>query len=133
MSDNRIPFKPEGYNAVSAYLVVDGAESVLAFLEQVFDAGRLRCHAGPDGRYLHAEVRIADTVVMLADVPAADVVPAHLHVYVPDVDATYARALAAGATPVRAPEKGRDADRRGGFRDPGGITWWVGTQVELQG
>jgi len=127
-----IPFKPDGYTAVAPYLLVDGAESLLAFLEQVFDAQRLRCYADPDGRYMHAEVRIADSVVMLADVPAADTVPAHLHVYVPDVDATYARAPAPGATPVRAPDKGHDADKRGGIRAASGTTWWVGTQLELQ-
>jgi PhnB protein len=127
-----VPFKPSGYTSVAPYLLVDGAEAAMAFLEHVFDARRLRCIAGPDGRYLHAELCIDDTVVMLADVGAGDAAPAHLHVYVADVDATFAKAVAAGARPVRAPEKGQDADKRGGFQDPSGITWWVGTQVAPQ-
>lgn len=126
-----IAFKPAGYTSVSPYLVVDGAAATLAFLEQVFGAERLRCYEGPDGRYMHAEVRIDDTVVMLADGgdgwPSQ---PAHVHVYVKDVDATYRRALEAGATSVQEPLKKDDADKRGGFRDAGGTTWWVGTQVE---
>jgi PhnB protein len=125
-----VPFKPTGYTSVAPYLLVDGAEAAMTFLEHVFDARRLRCIAGPDGRYLHAELCIDDTVVMLADVPSADMAPSHLHVYVSDVDATYAKAVAAGAKPVRPPEKGEDPDKRGGFRDPSGTTWWVGTQVE---
>jgi PhnB protein len=126
-----VPFKPTGYTSVAPYLLVDGAEAAMTFLEHVFDARRLRCFAGPDGRYFHAELCIDDTVVMLADVPAGETASAHLHVYVPDVDATYAKALAAGATAVRPPEKGDDPDKRGGFRDPAGTTWWIGTQVTL--
>jgi PhnB protein len=125
-----VPFKPSGYTSLAPYLLVDGADALMTFLERVFDAQRLRCVAGPDGRYLHAEVRIDDTVLMLADVPAAEAAPSHVHVYVRDVDAVYASAIAAGATPVRPPEQQGDPDRRGGFRHAGGTTWWVGTQLE---
>jgi len=80
---------------------------------------------------MHTEVRIGDSVVMLADAaegwPPA---PAHLHVYVEDVDATYRRALEAGAESVQAPErKADDTDRPGGVRDPAGNSWWIATQV----
>jgi uncharacterized glyoxalase superfamily protein PhnB len=128
-----VPFKPQGYSSVSPYLIVQGAEATIAFLEQVFGAQRLRYVSRPDGLVQHAEVRIDDTVVMLADGPEGEAVPTHVHVYVPDVDATYAKAIAAGATSVRAPEKGHDPDKRGGFQDAGGTTWWVGTQVEQEG
>jgi len=68
---------------------------------------------------------------MLADsVEDWPAVPAHVHIYVPDVDATYAKALAAGATSVQAPLKKGDEDKRGGVRDAGGTTWWIGTKVE---
>ena len=80
---------------------------------------------------MHAEVRIDDTVVMLADgSPNWPAVPANVHVYVPDVDATYQRALAAEATSVQEPVKKDDADRRAGVIDPGGTTWWIATQVD---
>ena len=57
-------------------------------------------------------------------------VASHVHLYVPDVDATWSRALVAGAMPVQAPQEKGDGDRRGGFRDAGGTTWWISTQVE---
>lgn len=123
-------WKPEGYTSVAPYLVVDGAQRTIEFLVAVFDAEPLRMHPVGEGRLGHAEVRIDDTVVMLAD--AADGWPAiasHVHLYVPDVDAAWARALAAGADPVQVPEEKGDGDRRGGFRDAGGTTWWISTQV----
>jgi uncharacterized glyoxalase superfamily protein PhnB len=51
-------------------------------------------------------------------------------VYVANVDATYKRALAAGATSVQAPAKGDDADKRGGVKDAGGTTWWIATKID---
>ncbi|TAK83389.1 MAG: VOC family protein [Aquabacterium sp.] len=126
-----VPYKPAGYTSLAPYLVVDGAEGTIAFLEKVFGAQRLRRHDAPDGRVRHAEVRIDDTVLMLADgLEGWPPMPANVHVYVKDVDATFRAALEAGAESVQEPQKKDDADRRGGFKDAGGTTWWVGTQVE---
>lgn len=127
----RTAYKPEQYTSVAPYLLVNGAAASVDFLVRVFDAERLRIVPGEDGRLRHAEVRIDDTVVMLADaVEGYEAVPTHVHVYVPDVDATYRRALEAGAIGVQAPVQKDDADKRGGFQDAGGTTWWVGTQLE---
>ncbi len=124
------PYKPEGYPSVSAYVMVDGAQRVIDFLKKTFDATELRRYDSPDGTILHAEVRIDDTVVMLSDgggqFPAF---PIWLHVYVPDVDATYRRALEAGGVSVQEPVRKGDPDRRGGVKDPSGNTWWISTQV----
>ncbi|HSJ98335.1 MAG TPA: VOC family protein [Myxococcota bacterium] len=123
--------KPQGYNSVSPYLVVDGVDRTIRFLVEALDAVELRRFPGPDGRVMHAEVRIDDTVVMLGDGgPGWPPSPAHVHVYVPDVDAAYRRALAAGATSVQEPVKKDDADKRGGVKDAGGTTWWIATMVE---
>lgn len=124
--------KPDGYTTVSPYLVIAGAQRVIDFLKQAFGAIDLRRYDMPDGTVMHAEVRIDDTVVMIGDAgeewPAN---PSFLHVYVPDVDATYARALKAGGVSVQEPvRKEGDPDRRGGVRDPGGNTWWISTQME---
>ena len=123
-------YKPEGYSSVAVYIMADGAQRVLEFLKHTFDAEELRRSDNPDGSIMHAEVRIDDTVVMLADaggdVPAF---PVWLHVYVPDVETTYRRALAAGSVSIQEPQHQGDPDRRGGVKDPAGNTWWIATQV----
>ncbi len=124
-------YKPDGYTSVAPYLIVADASDTIEFLKRVFDAVELRRFENPDGTVMHAEVRIDDTVVMLADsAPNWPAMPANVHVYVPNVDATYQRALAAGATSVQEPTKKDDPDRRGGILDPGGTTWWIATQVD---
>jgi PhnB protein len=122
--------KPQGYTAVAPYLIVNGASGTIDFLKRVFGASELRRFPDPSGRIIHAEVRIDDTVLMIADdAPAWPPVPSHVHVYVPDVDATYRRALDAGATSVQEPAKKEDEDKRGGVKDAGGTTWWIATRV----
>lgn len=123
-------YKPEGYTSVAPYLVVDGAQAAIDFLVAVFAAVPLRIIPGERGRIRHGEVRIDDTVVMIADsLEGWPVVSTHVHVYVRDVDALYARALRHGAESVQAPVQKDDTDKRGGFRGPGGTTWWVGQQI----
>jgi len=124
-------YKPNGHTSVAPYLILDGASGTIDFLTRVFGAVVLRRFPDPSGRLMHAEVRIDDTVVMLAD-SAKDWPPvaSHVHVYVPDVDATYRRALEAGATSVQEPVKKDDADKRGGVKDAGGTTWWIATKVD---
>lgn len=123
-------FKPDGYNAVSPYLIVSGAAATIRFLQEVFSAKPLRSYPAEGGKVRHAEVRLGDTVVMVADpAPGWPPVQSHVHVYVPDVDATYAKALAAGAESIQAPVKKEDEDKRGGVKDSGGTTWWIATKV----
>jgi len=124
-------FKPEGYSTVSPYLVVDGAAGTIAFLQRVFRAEELRRFPDDSGRVIHAEVRIGDAVLMIADPGPPDwpAVAGHVHVYVEDVDATYREALAVGAESVQEPVQKEDEDRRGGVRDAGGTTWWIATRV----
>jgi PhnB protein len=124
-------YKPDGYTVVSPYLIVDGAARTMEFLADVFGAEALRRFPDDAGKIVHAELRIGDSVLMLADAaegwPPA---PSHVHVYVPDVDATYRRALDAGAVSVQEPVQKDDEDKRGGVKDPGGTTWWIATRVE---
>lgn len=123
-------FKPAGYNTVSPYLIVADAAATIRFLERVLDGKLIRSFPDENGRLMHAEVRVDDTVVMLADsAPGWPPVPAYAHVYVRDVDATYTRALSEGASSVQVPEKKGDEDKRGGVQDPGGTTWWIATRV----
>ncbi len=124
-------YKPDGYPSVSAYVMVDGAQRVIDFLKKTFNATELRRIDGPGGSISHVEVRIEDSVVMLSDGGGSfPAFPIWLHVYVPDVDATYQRALAAGGVAVQEPrQKQDDPDRRSGVKDPSGNTWWISTQV----
>ena len=124
-------YKPEGHTSVSPYLVVDGAAGTIDFLVRVFGAVELGRIPGDAGGIMHAEVRLDDCVIMIADAAGGwPSVAAHVHVYVPDVDATFQRALEAGATAVQEPVKKQDADKRGGVKDAGGTTWWIATKVE---
>ena len=81
---------------------------------------------------MHAEVRIDDTVIMLADPAPPDWPPtsSSVHIYVRNVEATYRTALEAGAASVQEPFNKQDEDKRGGVRDAGGTTWWIATKVE---
>jgi uncharacterized glyoxalase superfamily protein PhnB len=122
--------KPAGYSTVSPYLVVSDAKGTIEFLATVFAAVELRRFPDESGRLMHAEVRVDDTVVMLADATEEwPPIPGYVHVYVPDVDQTYRRALAAGATTVQEPAQTGDEDKRGGVKDAGGTTWWIATRV----
>lgn len=122
---------PEGYHTVTPYLVVDNPDAVISFLRQVFDAEELYRMHTPDGGVMHAEVQVGDSRLMLGGAaeqwPAT---PAMLYVYVQDVDATYRRALAAGATSVMEPADQFYGDRHGGVRDAAGNQWWIATRIE---
>ncbi|PQO48210.1 VOC family protein [Blastopirellula marina] len=124
-------YKPDGYNSASPYLMVKGAAQTIEFLQKVFGAELLRHYEREGGGIMHAEVRIDDTVIMLSD--AADAWPAiesFVHIYVEDADAVFQKGIDAGASVVQEPvQKSADDDRRGGFKDPGGTTWWVATQA----
>lgn len=123
-------WKPDGHQSVSPYMLVPDAWGLIAFLKDVFDAEHGRSFEGPDGSLMHAEVRIDDSVVMLADATTEwPPVPSMIHMYVKDVDATWQRALAAGGVAIQEPaSREGDPDRRGGFRDPAGNSWWISTQ-----
>ena len=123
-------YKPVGYNTVSPYLIVRDAAATISFLEKVFGGKLLRSFPDEEGRFMHVEVRLDDTVVMLADsAPNWPPVESYVHIYVADVDDSYRRALAAGAQSVQVPEQKGDEDKRGGVKDSGGTTWWIATRV----
>jgi PhnB protein len=123
-------YKPDGYASVSVYIMAEGAQRVVDFLVQTFDATTLRRMDNEDGTIQHIELQLDDSVIMLAeaggDFPAF---PVWIHVYVPDVDVAYQRALNAGAVSVQEPVQKGDPDKRSGVKDPTGNVWWISTQV----
>ncbi|RYG49605.1 MAG: VOC family protein [Chitinophagaceae bacterium] len=124
-------FKPAGYSTVSPYLIVDGARELIDLLKKLFGADEIRCFDRPDGSVMHAEVKIQDSVIMIADAnDEFEAVPAILHVYVADADATYEKAISLGCTELEKPKsQADDPDRRGSFIDFAGNMWSVGTQL----
>ncbi|MFF9064317.1 VOC family protein [Streptomyces sp. NPDC014891] len=130
---------PEGYPRVTPYLCVDGAAAAIDFYVAVLGAEeRMRMQA-PDGRIGHAELALGNSVLMLADEfpdigfrspRAIGGTPITLHVYVEDVDAVFARALARGAKELAAVRDEFYGDRTGRFEDPFGHRWNVASHVE---
>ncbi len=123
-------WKPDNYPTVSPYLIVRDAEATLRFLEKVFAATRLRVHPRAGGGIEHAEARVDDSVIMMGEMPDADT--AHVHIYVAEADATFARAVEAGGQVVQEMTRSGDGDYRGGIADGNGIVWWISTQEEYK-
>jgi len=124
-------WKPKDYSSVSPYLLVRDAPRTLRFLEDVFAAKPLRLHLGENGSDVrHAEVRLYDTVIIMGEVSEA--VDAHVHVYVPDVETTFAKAIAAGGKVIQDLSRAGDGDYRGGIADGNGVVWWISTQEEYR-
>lgn len=123
-------FKPSGYNSASPYFVINGAEKFSNLLKQLFNAAELRRYDRPDGTIMHLELRIDDTVIMIGDSSEEYPPNTHLmHVYVPDADAVYKKAIEFGCEPMEEPKQREgDPDKRGMFKDFAGNMWAVGTQ-----
>lgn len=123
---------PEGYHTVTPYLVVRGAAKTIEFAKNAFGAELVfEPMQRPDGTILHAEVKIGDSRVMLSDATEQHAaMPAMLYVYVPDVDAVYRKAVAAGGTSLNEPSDQFFGDRTGGVKDPAGNHWEIGTRKE---
>lgn len=130
---------PEGMHSLTPHLVCDGAAAAIEFYKKAFGAveqGRL---PGPDGRLMHAMLRIGDSPLMLVDEwPDMGAVgpkklngsPVTIHLYVPDVDATYAQAVAAGAQPTMPVTDMFWGDRYGVLKDPFGHQWSIATHKQ---
>ena len=119
------------YHTVTPYLVVSDADAELAFLKAAFGATELNCQRHPDNTVMHAEITIGDTLVMLGQA-GGPWMPrtAALYLWVEDVDATYARALEAGAKSESDPEDKPYGHRNAGVIDRNGVTWWIGAPVK---
>lgn len=122
---------PDGYTAVTPYLIVENAAGMLDFLATAFGAvERLRVPM-PGGGIGHAEVEIDGAALMVSDaIPEYPTTSTHIHLYVTDVDAVYSRAIQAGATPDAAPEDQFYGDRMARITDPHGNRWAIATHVK---
>ena len=130
---------PDGYPRVTPYLCIDGASEAIEFYGSVFGATERMRMPAPGDKIGHAEIEIGSSIIMLADeFPEMDIrgprsiggTPVTISVYVEDVDAVHARALAQGATEIRPVENQFYGDRSAQFEDPFGHRWSVSTHVE---
>ncbi len=124
-------YKPAGYHTVTPALTLDDPKRFIDFARRAFGAQVPVEMDMPDGSIMHAEVKIGDSTVMVGPVGGnAGLALGSLYMYVEDVDATYRRALDAGAASVSAPENMFWGDRSATVTDPTGNTWMISTVVE---
>jgi len=122
---------PKGLNNVNAYLHPLRAEPVITFLKRAFGAQELAKHASPDGVVHHAEIRVGDSVVEMGESHGKyPPMPTMFYLYVPDADAVYRRALAAGAKSLHEPTDQPYGDRSAAVNDAFGNTWYIATHVK---
>lgn len=130
---------PTGYHSVTPYITVTNSNEAIEFYKRAFGAQEIMRMSGPGGRIIHAEIRIGDSVVMLSDehpemnikAPVtAGCNTATLMIYIPDVDASYAKAVAAGAKATMPIQDMFWGDRYGQVTDPYGHRWSLATHVE---
>ena len=130
---------PPGFNSITAHLNVKGAEGYVDFLKRAFNAVEVSRSPGPGGKLMHAQMRIGDSMIMFADDFSEEFhmppfvqgnFPFVLQLYVPDADATWAQALAAGCE-VKFPMADQFwGDRYGQVKDPFGFVWAIATRKE---
>jgi PhnB protein len=130
---------PEGYSSLTSYLIVQGAAAAIDFYKKVFGATESLRMPMPDGRIGHAELKIGDSVLMLADeFPEAEAISPKtlggttvgLMIYVDDADAMFNKAVAMGAKVKKPLADQFYGDRNGTVEDPWGHKWTISTHVE---
>jgi uncharacterized glyoxalase superfamily protein PhnB len=122
-----MPDTLDSYRTLTPYLVVSDADAEIRFLQAAFAASERSCHRDANQRVMHAELTIGDSLVMLGQADGQwKALASALYLWVPDVDATYARALEAGATSQSPPEDKPYGHRVAQVTDRNGIIWWIG-------
>jgi PhnB protein len=138
MSEDSRP-APGNYRTVTPYLIITDAARAIEFYKQVFDATEMLRVADPDGGIRHAEIKIGDSMLMIAgENPAFPEwksptsrggTPVHIYMYVEDPDAIYGRAVAAGANGLLPMRDQRYGDRSGAITDPFGHIWYISRRI----
>jgi PhnB protein len=121
---------PEGLRSVQPYLHLREAHKMIPFMEAVFGAEAMGVHKSPEGIVHHATIRIGNATLEIDEAHGEfQPMPCHLHVYVPDTDAVYARALETGATSIEVPQDKPYGDRSAGVKDAWGNSWFIATHL----
>ncbi|GAB4003063.1 VOC family protein [Glycomyces albus] len=138
MSEPKVNPIPEGYHSITPFIVVNDGAKAIEWYCRVFDAEVLTRNDGPDGKVMHCELRIGDSILQLGDAderwgmapPDPELITASLVLYVPDMDAVYAKAVEAGARVREEPSVFITGDRYASIADPFGRRWAIMTRVE---
>jgi PhnB protein len=131
---------PDGYRTVTPYLTIKGASEAIEFYKKAFGAEETARMPGPDGRLMHAEIKIGECIVMMSDEfpeygpkgspSSLGGTTAGILLYVPDADAAWNKAVAAGAQVVMPLDNAFWGDRYGKLKDPFGHEWSIATHIE---
>jgi uncharacterized glyoxalase superfamily protein PhnB len=122
---------PDGFHAITPYLAVQGASKLMDFLKHAFGATETFRKMRADGTIHHAQMRIDDSNVMIADAGGPwKPMPTGIYLYVEDCDGTYKRAMQAGGSSLQEPADMPYGDRNAGVEDPSGNLWWIATRIE---
>jgi len=122
---------PEGMHTVTPFLIVDGANDLIKFIEQSFNGKVTSIMKTKEGRVMHAAVQIGDSQIMVTDsTEKYSAAGSRLYLYVDDVDETYRNAINAKGTSLREPTDEFYGDRSSGVKDSWGNEWWIATHVE---
>jgi PhnB protein len=141
MTSSAVKPIPDGFHSATPYLIIKGAAAAIVFYKQAFGATEIMRHADPDGTVRHAQIKIGDSPIMIADEfpefpewrgpQARGGSPVHIYLYVTDADAVFHRAIAAGATQLLPLQDQWYGDRSGAVTDPFGHVWYIATQKEV--
>ena len=127
---SNVNYIPDGFHTVTPYFIVADGPAFLTFLKAGLGAEEIAVYQDAGGRIMHAQLRLGDSMLEFGE--ATEQYPQmklSLHVYVPDTDALYERAVAAGAKTVRTPRVEPYGERSAGVEDPAGNVWWIATRV----
>ena len=128
--DRPVPYIPKGMHSITPFLHPRGADRLIEFMKQAFDAQELGRATSPEGSIMHATVRIGDSVIEMGEAHGEfQPMPTAIHLYVPNADAFYKKALEAGATSLRKPQNMFYGDREGSVKDAFGNYWYIATHI----
>lgn len=138
---SKVSYIPKDYNTITPYLIIKGAAQAIEYYKKVFGATEVVRMNGPEGKVGHAELKIGNSIIMLADenpsmgeghTSAATIgaSPVSLYVYLPDVDSVVKRAAAEGAKILKPVQDQFYGDRNASIQDPFGHLWGIATHVE---
>lgn len=126
-----VKYTPEGYHTIMPYMIIEGADKLMEFIEKTFDGEVIFKMENDDGKIGHAEMKIGDSMLMLAEATAEwKANNSMLQLYVEDADAVYQKALNAGADSVKEPVDQFYGDRSGTVKDFSGNFWIIATHFE---